>query len=173
MLLLGMVAVIGDARARAGLRGEVARGLLATMTRIGHLMTRDPVTIRSTTSLAQAARLMIECGLRHLPVVDGDGVLIGMISDRDLRGPLIGSGEAAPVPTAAVDAIMARELITARAEEELGAVARRIVDERIGAVAIVDAGGVLVGIASYVDVLRRLADDADADARSLERIDGH
>ena len=157
------------------LRRGGARGLLAVSmsTRIGHLMTRDPVTIQSSTSVEEAARLLAARGLRHLPVVDSAGLLIGMVSDRDLRGPLIGTGGAAPPATATVDTLMARDLVTAQADDRLGAVARRIVDEHIGAVPIVDAGGVLVGIASYVDILRRLAADAEADARALERMDGH
>ena len=38
----------------------------------------------------------------------------------------------------------------------------------LGAVPVVDGQGTLRGIISYVDILRRLADDADADARALE-----
>lgn len=138
------------------------------MTRIAHLMTPEPVTIRVETTIAEASQIMATCGLRHLPVVDGGNRLLGMISDRDLRGPLVGRDGQGPVASDEVRAYMTRELVTAEPEEELGAVARRIVDRRIGAVPVVDPKGELRGIVSYVDVLRRLADDADADARALE-----
>ncbi|MBZ0237400.1 MAG: CBS domain-containing protein [Deltaproteobacteria bacterium] len=138
------------------------------MTRIAHLMTPEPVTIRVDTTVAEASQIMATCGLRHLPVVDAGNHLIGMISDRDLRGPLVGRDGAGPVASDEVRGYMTRDLITAEPEEELGAVARRIVDRRIGAVPVVDPKGELRGIVSYVDVLRRLADDADADARALE-----
>jgi acetoin utilization protein AcuB len=142
------------------------------MTLIRSLMTPDPVTIKPTTTLAEAARLMSICGLRHLPVVDDEGQLVGLVSDRDLRGPLVETPNVpVPVSSDAVRAVMARDLITAQPEEDLGAVARRIVDRRISAVPVVDPDGALRGIVSYVDVLRRLADEADADARALELMD--
>jgi acetoin utilization protein AcuB len=142
------------------------------MTRIGHLMTPDPTTVRPTTSLAGAARLMAERGLRHLPVVDDGGRLVGMISDRDLRGPPAGTTSSpAPSPVTDVASVMTRDVIVASAADDLGAVARLIVDRRIGAVPVVDEGGGVLGIVSYVDVLRRLADEADDDARAIERLE--
>ncbi len=141
------------------------------MTRIGHLMTSDPATIHATTTVEAAVRLMATRGLRHLPVVDEAGRVVGIVSDRDLRGPLGGPATRAPAPTAEVGALMARDVVTARPDDELGAVARLIVDRRIGAVPIVDEAGRLQGIVSYVDVLRRLADEAEADARAVEMID--
>lgn len=131
-------------------------------------MTAHPATILSTTTIAEAASLMIERGLRHLPVVDGAGRVIGMVSDRDLRGSLAG---APPSPSAEVGSLMAREVITAQPGDELGTLARVIVERRIGAVPVVDADGRLQGIASYVDVLRRLADDAEADALAVARME--
>jgi len=61
--------------------------------------------------------------------------------------------------------------VTAGPDDDLGAVARVIVERRFGAVPIVDAAGVLVGIVSFVDVLRRLAEEAEADARAVAMID--
>lgn len=142
------------------------------MTRISHLMTPNPATIQTTTTVEEASRQMARLGLRHLPVVDHQGRLVGMLSDRDLRGPMVGAtAPAAPSPTSEIGFLMARDLVTAKADDELGAVARRIVDRRIGAVPIVDERGVPVGIVSYVDVLRRLADDAEADARAVDLMD--
>ncbi len=145
------------------------------MTPIAHLMTPEPVTIRSIALVAEASRLMVTRGLRHLPVVDDEGRLVGIVSDRDLRGPLIGDDRptrpSRPAPTASIGGLMTRDVQTARPEESLGAVARRIVDRRVGAMPIVDESGRLVGIVSYMDVLRRLAEDAEHDARAIELMD--
>jgi CBS domain-containing protein len=46
-----------------------------------------------------------------------------------------------------------------------------LVEHRIGAVPIVDSANVPVGIRSYVDVLRRVADDSARDARAIELMD--
>lgn len=48
-------------------------------------MTRNPKTISPDTLLPEAKALMMEFKFRHLPVVDGDGLLIGIVTDRDLR----------------------------------------------------------------------------------------
>ncbi|MGH3364269.1 MAG: CBS domain-containing protein [Nocardioidaceae bacterium] len=61
---------------------------------VGEVMAADVVTIRTTTSVLGAARAMVEADVRHLPVLDGDG-LSGMVSVRDLLAVF---AEAAAVP---------------------------------------------------------------------------
>lgn len=51
---------------------------------VGHIMTDGPVTIAPTATLAQAAARMIEHEVKHLPVIDGAGVLVGVVSRGDL-----------------------------------------------------------------------------------------
>ncbi|MET8449725.1 CBS domain-containing protein [Streptomyces sp. NPDC005209] len=50
----------------------------------GELMTTPPVTVPPDATLAQAARTMARGGVKRLPVVDGDGVLKGIVSRSDL-----------------------------------------------------------------------------------------
>jgi CBS domain-containing protein len=57
-------------------------------------MTRDPVTATPDTEVAEAAALMLQLGVRHLPVVEG-GQVVGMLSARDLLADL--SWEAEPL----------------------------------------------------------------------------
>jgi len=52
---------------------------------ISDYMTPDPITVFSGMSLPEARRTLNENYFRHLPVVDQEGVLIGIITDRDLR----------------------------------------------------------------------------------------
>jgi len=142
-------------------------------TRVEHLMTPAPATIQANATVAEAARTMLRIGLRHLPVVDGDGGLVGMVSDRDLRGPMVGDDRPTkPITTTTtIGELMTREVITALPGDDLGAVANKIVAHRIGAVPIVDSSNRLLGILSFVDVLKRLADDAARDARAIELMD--
>jgi len=110
--------------------------------------------------------------MRHLPVVDASGRLVGMISDRDLRGPRRRAGEAAaPEPHAAVATVMSGSPITAAPDADLAVIARMMVDASIGAIAIVDESGEPVGIVSYVDVLGRMAEDREHAAASLDVMD--
>lgn len=61
----------------------VADGRSPALTTVGECMTRDPITARPGMSADEAALIMIERDVRHLPVVDGRR-LIGMVSARDL-----------------------------------------------------------------------------------------
>ena len=51
---------------------------------IGDVMTRDPITIKGDEDIVKAALIMSERRIRHLPVVDENGVLLGVISIRDV-----------------------------------------------------------------------------------------
>jgi acetoin utilization protein AcuB len=142
------------------------------MSRVEHMMTSDLATIPVSATAAEAAQAMHRLGLRHLPVVDDRGHLVGILSDRDLRGPMIGIATERELTAATpVERLMTRDLVTASPGDQVGDVARKIVEHRIGAVPIVDSDNVPVGILSYVDVLRRLADDAARDTRAIELMD--
>ena len=143
------------------------------MSRIAHIMTPTPMTMPATATAGEAAQAMVRLALRHLPVVDAAGRLVGMLSDRDLRGPMIGTKPtgAAVTTTTPLEQLMTRDVVTASPDDELGVVARRIVQHRIGAVPVVDADGAPLGIVSYVDVLRRLAQEAEEDAKAIEKMD--
>ncbi len=52
---------------------------------IANYMTANPLTITADVLLPEARRLLDEHHFRHLPVVDKDNKLIGVVSDRDLR----------------------------------------------------------------------------------------
>jgi CBS domain-containing protein len=86
---VGAVAVLAGDRL-AGILSErdimgrvVARGLDLDKTRVGDVMTRDLVVVRTKESHEDGLRKMQQAGCRHLPVVDGDH-LVGMVSQRDL-----------------------------------------------------------------------------------------
>jgi CBS domain-containing protein len=63
----------------------VARGDDLANTPVSAVMTTSVLTVTPETSLRQAARHMADRWIRHLPVVV-DGVVIGMVSQRDLCG---------------------------------------------------------------------------------------
>ncbi len=132
--------------------------------RARHLMTPDPETVTAETHLMTAASRMAELGLRHLPVNDADGRLVGMISDRDLRVALGNPGEAlrttprlADVEELTVGAVMAPDPISVDLDTPVRAIAEILAIEHIGAVPVVDEGDHVVGIVSYVDVLAYFA----------------
>jgi CBS domain-containing protein len=68
----------------------VATGSSLEETRISQVMTKDLVTVGPGTSLREAAKIMADRWIRHLPVIDG-GAVVGVISQRDLAGVLAGA----------------------------------------------------------------------------------
>lgn len=127
------------------------------------LMTPNPVTVDLNASTADAWDIMREHEIRHVPVVDG-GVLVGMLSDRDL-GPLdIGrilafDGAAAARAELARPVIdrMSVDVVSVHTETEVSDVIDLLLEARVGAVPVVRPDSrEIVGIVSYVDVLRAL-----------------
>ena len=127
-------------------------------------MTPNPITVPPETTVAEVWDIMRERGVRHLPVVER-GSLVGILSDRDLArfdvGRLLTDGTEAlrrELGTPAVQ-VMSADVVTVEPEAELGEVVDLLVDQRIGAVAVVRPETQdLVGIVSYIDVLEAVRD---------------
>lgn len=125
------------------------------------LMTETPVTVDPMTTVKRAIELLHTLDIRHLPVVSEDRELVGMISDRDLRVlavPYVGGvetmGDAAITLDAKVASLMKAEVLSVEASADASEVVDLMIEHKIGAVPVTDADGTLVGIISYVDVLR-------------------
>lgn len=56
------------------------------------MMTPDPVTVRGDEALGTAVEAMLHRNLKRLPVVDGDGILIGMLCRADIFRSISRSG---------------------------------------------------------------------------------
>lgn len=78
--------IVGIFTERDAVMKVLAVGLNPDTTLLSDVMRRDPQTIRAALPLAYALHLMTEGGFRHVPVVDDDGKLVGMVSARDALG---------------------------------------------------------------------------------------
>jgi len=73
--------LIGILTERDLLKAMAAR-VHSSEARVRQWMTGDPITTTADTDVEEAARVMFEHGFRHLPVLDDDGRVIGIISLR-------------------------------------------------------------------------------------------
>lgn len=128
------------------------------------LMKRAPLTTTAGELLLDAVARMELNGIRHLPVVDGEGRLVGMLSDRDVRTaignslrPLGRKDAVVRLESTRVENVMSRRPIHVDEEATLAEAAALLALRRVGALAVVDANHKLQGIVSYVDVLRAYA----------------
>jgi CBS domain-containing protein len=62
----------------------LARGLEPETTKVGEICSREPTTVGPTASVSHAARLMQDNAIRRLPVVDGAGHVMGVVSISDV-----------------------------------------------------------------------------------------
>jgi acetoin utilization protein AcuB len=125
---------------------------------VQEIMTDNPVTVDAAAPLSHVERLLRELDIRHLPVLDGDA-LTGIISDRDLS-PFRTERTGPDGREAVASQIMSADLLTVEPETELSEVIDTMIDQRVGALPVVSTNTrTLVGIVSYIDVLRAIRDD--------------
>jgi CBS domain-containing protein len=135
------------------------------------VMTKDPITIDPEAPLETAAAVMREREVRHLPVVDNTGNLVGMITDRDLRGAVLAPELADHLSGAAqrrlrglgstlanlrVRDAMTWDVVTIEPQAPLARAAAVMYEGRIGCLPVVERKR-LVGMVTERDVLKALA----------------
>lgn len=110
-------------------------------------MVKKVVSIPKNCHIVEALSLMKKYSIRHLPVVD-DGLLMGLISESDLRQVMIPS----LMEDLRVDQLMIKNPVTISPEESLEEAARLIYRYKIGGLPVVEKGK-LVGILTTPDIL--------------------
>jgi acetoin utilization protein AcuB len=126
--------------------------------RVVDVMTRVPLTVTPTETIGQADELMNTNRIRQLPVAQ-EKELVGIVTDRDVRSFLSGSLLESPEAreralNTEVREIMTTEPITVSPDDDLQEAVELMIDEKIGGIPVVDDAEGLVGIVTYVDVLR-------------------
>jgi len=111
------------------------------------LMTRSPITISPGSDLQTAARLLLEHGIRRLPVVD-EGKLVGLVTVADVIGTIADMNIDIPIKD-----YVEKEVVAIYSETPLPVVARIMELASVKAVPVLDANLELVGIISDRDVI--------------------
>jgi CBS domain-containing protein len=119
------------------------------------VMTREPITEKTTATVADVMDVMLNNDIRHVPIVQGHE-LVGVVSDRDLRqfsraALAVGAVRQLRAP---VSKVMSGDVLTVDPEDDVDDVIEVMLENKVGAVPVVNGDGKLVGIVSYVDILR-------------------
>jgi acetoin utilization protein AcuB len=115
------------------------------------IMTKTVVSASPTMSVRDAIQLLDDSDIRHLPIVE-DGKLVGIVSDRDVRA----YQRSDELLQSRVGEIMQQEPLCMEVGESLAAVIDVMLEYKIGALPVVGEERELVGIVSYIDVLRHV-----------------
>lgn len=141
---------------------------------VAEVMTKDVVFLTSETPVWQAWKQMLKHRLKVIPVIDGAGKVIGILTDEDLleragiRQRLsvairmdaseinqeLHSLESSPLQ---VKDVFTQPVITVQAEESLGVATSRMVKSGLKRLPVTDNTGKLVGMLSRLDILRQVA----------------
>jgi CBS domain-containing membrane protein len=131
--------------------------------RVRDLMTTDVVTVGRNEKLLIADDVMRLGRIRHLPVVDDDGALAGIVSQRDLfhNGLLRALGYGTHAQREALDMVVVKEAMKTEVETTgpdvpLVDAARRMLELKIGCLVVVDAGRI-AGILTESDFVKLFA----------------
>lgn len=123
-------------------------------------MTRPVVSVHSDALIWGAAELMRHRKIRHLPVVDREGHLVGIVTDRDLRQVIFDPSiqDRLGAATETLKAMRVREImtwgvITVRPGADIRAAARLMHEQKIGALPVVERDRV-AGILTESDVVK-------------------
>ena len=126
---------------------------------VHEIMTHNPISVDVSATVRQAAERLFDLDVRHLPVLENNE-LIGMLSDRDLKGYrwsyaqlLDDATNDAELPDTLVAELMTGSVLSVSPDSDIKEVIDLIKDHKVGAVAVVGPENNLVGIVSYVDVL--------------------
>ncbi|ABU81830.1 CBS domain-containing protein [Ignicoccus hospitalis] len=122
--------------------------------------------VKAEEPLRNAAKVMVENGIRHLPVVEGEN-LVGFMSIKDVM-EVIGSYNAKDLLKKEVYNFMSKKVIAAAAEDPLWEVLKAMAEADVGAVPLLDNEGKVIGIFTERDVVLNVAPELEWEGEAMK-----
>ena len=113
------------------------------------IMSKDPKCCTPEDSVSAAARLMAENDCGQLPVVDKEGLLVGVITDRDIACRCVAAGKPSDTP---VGEVMSKSAVTVTADATIDECCRKMEDNQVRRLPVIDEGGKCCGMVSQADI---------------------
>jgi homoserine O-acetyltransferase len=124
-------------------------GNFLSHTLVSDIMKREIKTIRNGLSIEETAQVMFENGITHLPVVDDENELIGIITSWDIS-------KAVALKCTSLDKIMVRDVITAKGNEDIESAAKKMEQNFISVLPVVDENNRIIGIIGSDEINRMI-----------------
>lgn len=140
---------------------------------VADLMALDPIAVAADAPLVHAARLMDSHRISGLPVVNGAGSLVGVITQTDLLRARSTEYLWANWRGLLVRHLMTRDVVTVHASTPIAIAARQMERHHVHRLIVVadDDERLPIGILSVSDLVRSISDEAEQDPRG--RVNGH
>ncbi len=122
---------------------------------VEELMTKPVVTIRAEEPLNVAAQKMWDNDCGVLPVVGGDGKLVGVLTDRDICMSAWSRGQ--PLGNIRTGDAMSKQVYSVKADQEIGLAELLMAEHQIRRLPVVDANDKPIGLVSMNDFAREAA----------------
>jgi homoserine O-acetyltransferase len=122
-------------------------GNFLSRTTVGDIMLKEVVTIRHGSSVEEAAMIMMKEGVTHLPVINEDGCLTGIVTAWDVS-------KAVALKLIHLEEIMTKEVVTAGLNEPIERAAKRMTEHNISALPVVDEDQKVIGMITSDGVSR-------------------
>jgi CBS domain-containing protein len=115
--------------------------------RVRDIMNRQVISVAEDEDIRAAAKRLLRGETNHLPVLAGDGTLVGIITTYDVSKAVVTDGRLRQVKD-----IMTRQVIKTTPDEPVDIAARKLEQNNISALPVVDATNRVVGILSAIDL---------------------
>lgn len=134
--------------------------------KVSEVMTREPIALASTETMARAAKQMRDADVGDVIVVD-DGRVVGLVTDRDIV--VRGIAEDLDPFTTALASVCTRDVVTVSADDSVETVVRLMREHAVRRLPVLAGDGTPLGVVSLGDVaIERDRDSALAEISAAE-----
>ena len=126
---------------------------------VEEIMKTNVITLPPTATIAEALQLLQEHKIRHIPIIDGEECVIGIVSDRDVRDASPSIFAKNPDQSELmneIQTIMSQPVVTIHPMDFVEEIARIFYDEEFACLPVVRDDNKIIGIVTEKDMLNKL-----------------
>lgn len=126
---------------------------------VRQIMQHTVVTAPIQFSIEEVLSLMHRNKIRHVPIIDSNHIMVGIVSERDiLKGivQLLKEDPSIKKYTKSIEEVMTKKVLTARPEARISDAAKIMLEEKIGCLPVINEDNKMLGIVTRTDILKNV-----------------